>query len=257
MWHQESAFFEFYLELIKSCRELLRKQSPLDLSYLGEYGTNQSLKKYVAKKTVQEQAFRGTGYASDETSKKTLADLAAPKIVQQSAGTGGSNTGLFAKPAETASGGGSGLFKNDGAAGAGSGSGQSATSSSLFGNLNKPAATSGGQSTAAPATESKSSGLFGPAGGASESKSSGLFSNIAEKKAEAAAQKPADNAQKPSDTSKSLFGDSASSGSSSLFGPGAISSNAQKTQAPTTPAPAAATTNTVLRIIEILLIFKK
>jgi len=222
---------------------------------LGEYGTNQSLKKYVAKKTVQEQAFRGTGYASDETSKKNLADLAAPKIVQQT--TAGSNVGLFAKPAETAAAGGgsggSGLFKNDGAAA----SGQSTTSSSLFGNLNKPAADSGSQTTAAAAsatTENKSSGLFGPAGGATENKSSGLFGNITEKKAEAAAaQKPADNAQKPTDTSTSLFGNSGSSASSSLFGPGAISSNAPKTQAPTTPAPTTTQQTTVYRVMKYLL----
>jgi len=237
-------------EATKSRKELLREESPLDLTYLEEYGTNMSLKKYVAKKTVQEQAFRGSGYASDETSKKTLADLAGPRIVAQPQQTSvGSNSGLFQKPGETSksSTGGSGLFGNGPAASSGSGSGsgaaaQSSTTSSLFGNLNSAGSSKPTESTsvATANTETKSSGLFGPAG-ATENKNSGLFSNITEKKAEAA-QKPAE--AKPAgvtDTSKSLFGDA--SASSSLFGPGVT---AQKTQAPAqqTPAPAAASNTT-------------
>jgi len=230
-------------QVAKSRKELLREESPLDLTYLEEYGTNMSLKKYVAKKTVQEQAFRGSGYASDETSKKTLADLAGPRVVAQTQQTSsGSNSGLFQKSddASKSSTGGSGLFGNGPAAGSGSGSGgaaQSSAGSSLFGNLNTAGSSKPSESTAATTDAGKgSSGLFGPAG-ATENKNSGLFSNITEKKAEAA-QKPAET--KPAgatDTSKSLFGDSSTS--STLFGPGVT---AQKTQAPATNAQTQQTT---------------
>lgn len=162
-------------------RELREKKFAIDSSYMSEYSSDLNLKKYVAKKTVQEQAFRISALPSTaESGKSTVAsvpssigsnlipskdDATKPADAQPKSDlfktntTGGS--GLFG-PSTSGS---SGASKPSAAASASGTSGS--MTASLFGpSADKPAATQNPptlekkESTApAPPTEQKS-GLF-------------------------------------------------------------------------------------------------
>ncbi len=172
----------------------MNRSLSLGFDYFDGY-SNQSLKKYVAKKTVYEQAFRNSD--NFVTGNSGVADIKS--TIGSTISGGGGGSGLFAK-ADGATESKGGLFAKTDSAGE--------SKSGLFSNNT---IAKGGDDALSKAIAEKKQEQSAPA--AEGEKKSSLFSNtitVADKK-----EPQKDTSQ--STVSKSLFGDSKAA--SSLFGP--------------------------------------
>ena len=208
----------------------MNRSISLDDSYSEGY-SNQSLKKYVAKKTVQEQAFRGKDTVSSGDLKAVIGQKASVVSAVSTASTVSGD--LFGKTDTSSTQKGSGLFSN-----------VAQPKSGEPDILTKAIAEKNQANTTASTSDTE------------KKPASSLFSNITSTSQDQKKTTTEDANKGQNSVSKSLFGDSGST-TSSLFGPGAgtskpTTSNTSTTVQASTEEPKLSKAESTIQVIFII-----